>query len=195
GRGGWWRGEGRRRGELERARTLGGVGTVERGMLPAAQQCRRLERGRALAGLHPTHGSGSRLPDPEERLGAPTRVASEGRAGAGPPPGVLLGLRPLEDPGEKVPGGGTRRLSAQGLRRTLAVADDRCGAADAAGSGDPAALRRATGRAPDDPVATAGHAPAPEPPDARVVVKKPARFGAAASTRGPRFCCKLRNLG
>ena len=54
---------------------------------------------------------------------------------------------------------------------------------------------RAAGPSPGDPAAAAGNAPAEEPSGVRGVVKKLAHFGAAASTVGPRFCYKLRNLG
>src|SRR5271157_1442762 len=73
------------------------MGPHQRGYLHPAHQHRGLDAGGALAHLHPAHRGGGGLPDPQERPLDPAHLAPEGRARAGPHPGLLPRLRAVED--------------------------------------------------------------------------------------------------
>ena len=88
---------------------VGRLGVAQRGNLHPANQRAGLELRGAMAHLHPADRGGGRLPHPQERPLDPAHLASEGRAGAGPHPGLLPGLRTVEDTRAVAAAGGARQ--------------------------------------------------------------------------------------
>ena len=79
------------------------LGHAQRRLLPAPQQRPRLERRGAVAGLYPTHRSRIGLPHRKKRSEPATNLAPEGTPRASPHPGLLPGLRAVENAGPTLP--------------------------------------------------------------------------------------------
>ena len=75
------------------------MGRLVRGLLPAAHEPDRDRSGDPVETLHPIDRGGVGLPDHQGRTGDPSDLAPEARTGQGSHPGVLPGLRALEDAG------------------------------------------------------------------------------------------------
>ena len=73
-----------------------------------------------LADLHPAHSGRGRLSHPQERAVHTAGVALEG-TGCEPHPGMLSGLRAVEDPGAMAVQGRSRQQSAHPARRVRAI--------------------------------------------------------------------------
>ena len=106
-------------GGLAEGGSVAGLGHLERRVLPAQEQPERLERPGPMAGLHPAHRSGVGVSYSQERPADQADLASEGEARTGAHPGLLPGLRAVEDAGRAMPLGGSGRRAASGLRGTL----------------------------------------------------------------------------
>jgi hypothetical protein len=122
------------------------VGAAHRGHLHPALQRDRLERGRAVAHLHPAQRGGGRLPDPEERSEDPPDLAPARGSRPGPHPGLLPGVCALEDVGGLAEAGRTRLESPHRARGD--ASHRKCGRRAAARkrSRDATAVRRAPGQ-------------------------------------------------
>jgi hypothetical protein len=111
--------------------------------------------GRALAGLHLTDRSRGRLSHSEVRFATAPGLAPEAGTGAGPHPGLLPGLRALENPGGAMPPGRPGRRTKANLPRTVGDRLGGCGAANAQRGYAAQTLHRPAQRAPACTLATA----------------------------------------
>ena len=104
--------------DLEESRSLARLGRTQRRLLSVAHQRHRLERRRTLEGLHPTDRSGSRIQNSQERSFDPPDLAPKRRSGAGPHPGLLPGVRIVENTGRIMRAGRVGRRAATRSGRT-----------------------------------------------------------------------------
>ena len=133
----------------------------ERRLLSAAQQRHGLERRGTVEGVHPIDRGRGGVPHPQERPADPPDLAPEGGAGAGPHPGLLPGLRAVEDAGADVPSRPGWATSRVGCSRNWARSPGGRGAAHPTGRGDPPALRHPAHGPPGDPAPTASASASP----------------------------------
>ncbi len=114
------------------ASAMVGVDRVERVVAPqrrrlrAAHKRHRLDQRGAVTNLHPAHRGRSRLPYPQDRPFDPPDLASAGRPGAGPHPGLLPGLRSVEDTGAVAKPGRAGKQPTHAARRNRSRAKCRC---------------------------------------------------------------------
>src|SRR5262249_55562743 len=104
-----------------------------------------------------------RLPGPQERPAPPADLASEGRAGAGPPVGLLPGLRPAQGPGGLVPPSRPGEQRRHGAGRMRPHPEDGCRRADGRRPDGALALCGPPGSGPSHPAGAPGTDPAPAP--------------------------------
>ena len=99
---------------VDAQRSLERLGGVVGRLLPAANESQRDRSGRAVETLHPVDRSGMGVSDHQGRIGNPPDLASENGPGAGPHPGLLPGLRLVEDVGAMDAAIGPGRCAADG---------------------------------------------------------------------------------
>jgi len=126
---------------------------------------------RTLEGLHPTDRSRGGLPDSQKRSFHPADLAPERRPRTGPHPGLLPGLRAVEDVGRPVRPSRVGQRTATRVGRTEGDPCRGRRAAHASGSGNPQTLRHETERTPGNPAPQTGAELAVTVKDIRNVVK------------------------
>ncbi len=146
---------------------------TRRRLLPAAQQPDGRRCRHALATLHPTDRSRMGLSHHQGRTGDPPDLASERRPREGPHPGLLPGLRAVEDAGRldaAAPGWATRRARCWTSWRRSKAATSCCRAHD---------QRR---RRNDASASAASPNPTPPKPSSSTASASPSPAASAAST-------------
>ena len=156
---------------LEEGRRLAGMVATERRLLPVEKQRGRLERGGAVARLHPIDRSRGGLSHSQKRLEHPTDLASETGLGSGPYSGLLPGVRPVEDPGPIVPTGRPGRRTPPHSPGAQGTARGRRHPADAGRNRNPQTVHHQAQRTPGNPPAQTRPAAAVETKTDRNVVK------------------------
>src|ERR1700732_1387089 len=113
---------------------MGRLGPTQRGLLRVAHQHHRLGCRATVADLYPTQPGGGGVSHPQKRHIDAAHLASARGPGAGPYPGVLSGLRLVEDPGAVAKPRRVGQQSADYPRWSWPPPECRCGVAAGRGT-------------------------------------------------------------